>query len=211
MSLRDLLYTPAVYLAGQRLLGFARMRRWCLDEIVRAQPGERVLDVGCGPAFVLDWLPAVDYTGFDTDARSIEVARRRYPHAGTFFAEPLDDKRADQIGPFDLVLLFGVLHHLSDSDAAALLTRCQRRLAPHGRIVTLDGCYRDGQSWIDRRLLDRDQGEFVRDRDGYRRLMEPKFPVLKEHIRSDLARVPYTIIMFEGRASHVPPTAPAEE
>lgn len=45
----------------------------------------RVLDLGCGPGLLLDyleangWLDRVDYTGVDVVASTIEIARQRWP------------------------------------------------------------------------------------------------------------------------------------
>ena len=36
----------------------------------------KVLDIGCGPANVLNYLPKCDYYGYDIDKRSINYAKK---------------------------------------------------------------------------------------------------------------------------------------
>jgi hypothetical protein len=43
--------------------------------------------IGCGPADILDFLPAIDYIGFDANPKYIQEARKRYKDRGTFLCE----------------------------------------------------------------------------------------------------------------------------
>jgi hypothetical protein len=69
---------PRVYFWFQHALGADRLRRLCVDKIVCPAPGERMLDLGWGPGYVLEYPPAVDYVGFDTEAKHTDAARSRY-------------------------------------------------------------------------------------------------------------------------------------
>jgi hypothetical protein len=62
------------------------------------------------------------------------------------------------------------------------------------RLVTADGCYVPGQSWIARHLLSRDRGGHVRTEEVYRRLAARHFGSVVCDIRFDTARLPYTMI-----------------
>lgn len=111
---------PSLY----RLLGtmFGRTRQWQMfaRDYVGAQPGDRILDVGCGPADVLTELPPdIDYTGFDQSEDYIDSARRRYGVRGQFFAGKVDLAHIDRLGAgsFDIVIAHGLLHHLDDRQA----------------------------------------------------------------------------------------------
>jgi hypothetical protein len=61
--------------------------------------------------------------------------------------------------------------------------------------MTLDGCYRDGQSRIATWLLRNDRGRFVRNEDGYRRLLGAAFNNIRTHVREDLSFVPYSFLI----------------
>ncbi len=65
--LRQTLGNVGLYIAVQKGIGADRIRYRCLDE-AELKPGDRVLDVGCGPAYYFDRLPEVEYVGFDTSA-----------------------------------------------------------------------------------------------------------------------------------------------
>ena len=56
-AVKGLLGHVPLYVALQRGIGADRLRYRCLDEL-DLQPGQVVLDVGCGPAYYFDRLPA---------------------------------------------------------------------------------------------------------------------------------------------------------
>jgi SAM-dependent methyltransferase len=98
----------------------------------------------------------------------------------------------DGRGGFDIVLATGVLHHLDDEEARELFRTAREALRPGGRLVTLDGCYVDGQSRMARYLLSRDRGKFVRAPEAYVRLARSQFEDVQASVRDDLLRIPYT-------------------
>ena len=55
-AIKGLLGHVPLYVALQRGVGADRLRYRCLDEL-DLQPGQVVLDVGCGPAYYMERLP----------------------------------------------------------------------------------------------------------------------------------------------------------
>jgi SAM-dependent methyltransferase len=163
------------------------------------QPGQRVLDLGCGPADILSVLPECDYVGVDVEPRYIESARARYGGRGTFRCLSVEDFVVEAPKSFDLVMANGVLHHLDDRQAGTMLGLAAAAMKDDGRTVTLDGCYADGQSIIARTLLRLDRGKFVRERPGYLHLAHPHFAHVQSEIRHDLLSVPYTLLIMTCR------------
>jgi SAM-dependent methyltransferase len=159
-----------------------------------------VLDLGCGPGDLLACLPACGYVGIDLDPGYIAAAKARYAGRGTFRCEPAEAVAGLEPGSFDLVVACGLLHHLTDAQALATLKVARRALRPGGRFVSLDGCFVPGQRRVDRWLLRRDRGEFVRDLPGYCRLAGAVFPVVVPVVRQDLLRIPYTHAILECSA-----------
>jgi len=195
-GVRSLLSLPSAYRLFQKLVGAPRTRRALADEYILAKPGDRVLDIGCGTAEILQFLPEVRYVGFDQNARYIESARRRHGDRATFFDRDVNEGNAAEIGEFDRILALGILHHLDDAEVRRLFALSKARLRPGGRLVTFDSCYLKGQSRIARFLIDRDRGRNTRTEPAYKALAEEFFPNVRSTVRSDLLNIPYTHIIL---------------
>jgi SAM-dependent methyltransferase len=193
--LRKMLGNVGLYIALQKALGADRVRYRCLDE-AELKPGERVLDVGCGPAYYLDRLPEVDYHGFDTSAEYIAYARRRYGDRGRFHCEVLTEAHLSTLPRFDAVLLFGVLHHLSDAECATLLDLAARGLADGGRVISVDPTLHPGQGRMSRWMSENDRGEHVRTPEGFDALARASFGEVRTEILDTVSRVPSSHYMM---------------
>jgi SAM-dependent methyltransferase len=206
MDGRKLLSLAPMYRLCSWSVGAEHMRRQYSQQYIRAQRGQRVLDLGCGPGDMLAFLPDVDYEGYDISEAYIKAARDKFGDRGRFSAVRVDELREREWPePFDLVLATAVLHHLDDGEAAVLFDIARRALRPSGRLVTLDGCYRAGQSAIARMLLNLDRGQYVRTEQAYARLASAAFGSVRTSLREDLAAVPYTYIIMECAAPLSPP------
>jgi len=197
---KALLGHPALYQAYQNAGGFFGARVKAISDYLALRPGMRVIDIGCGPGYILRHLPeGVDYAGFDIDESYIDHARRAFGHLGQFHCRYFDAAAAREFRGADVVMMNGVLHHIDDGELQATLSNVRDALTPDGVLFTLDGCYRNGQSRIARWLLDHDRGEFVRDEDGYDRVLRGAFAKVDLAIREDYSRVPYTFIIGMAR------------
>jgi SAM-dependent methyltransferase len=200
MDPRKLLGVPAVYSLFRKFVGRDTFRRRYADQHIRAQAGQRILDIGCGTGDILDFLPAVDYVGFDMDPDYINAARQRFGSRGTFFCEPVSEGVNVPPTSFDIVIAHGVLHHLNDDEARALFKIARSALKPGGRLLTFDGCYSDDQSWLSRFIVSRDRGQHVRSREAYEALALGIFKQVKASVHHDLIRIPYTHLIMECEA-----------
>ena len=198
--MKALLGHPALYQAYQNAGGFFGARVKAISDYLTLRPGMRVIDIGCGPGYILRHLPeGVDYTGFDIDESYIDHARRAFGHLGQFHCRYFDAAAARELEGADVVMMNGVLHHIDDGELQDTLLNVREALASDGVLFTLDGCYRKGQSRIARWLLDHDRGEFVRDEGGYDRVLRGAFARVDLAIREDYSRVPYTFIIGMAR------------
>ncbi len=195
--LRDILAQARVYSLFARIIGATRGRQVYVQDYIRPKAGDRVLDIGCGPADILEALPEVEYHGFDLSPDYIESARKRFGARGQFHVEAVSADLIKKYEGFDLVLATGVLHHLTDAEATDLFQVARTALKPGGRLVTLDGCFVDGQSAIARHLLRRDRGEFVRQQPEYLRLASKVFSKVESHLTHNLLRIPYTHLIMK--------------
>jgi SAM-dependent methyltransferase len=200
--MKAILSHPALYQAYQNAGGFFGARVKAIADYFTLRPGMRVIDIGCGPGYILRHLPAgIDYIGFDIDQAYIEHARQSFGHLGKFHCRYFDAAAASEFAGADLVMMNGVLHHIADEELSVTLTNVRNALKSDGVLFTLDGCYREGQSRIARWLLDNDRGEFVRDQNGYDHVLSGAFEKVDLTIRDDYSRVPYTFIIGIARKS----------
>jgi SAM-dependent methyltransferase len=168
-------------------------------EYVRAKPGDRILDLGCGPADILISLHDVDYVGIDQEPRYIELARRRFGARGTFHCGHADTRFLAELdlGKFDVVFAHGLIHHLDDEQAHEFFETARGALRPGGRVVTADGVFEPRQSRLTRFLLEGDRGNFVRTRPQYEEIARSTFANVETEIRRDVFRLPYSLILLQ--------------
>jgi SAM-dependent methyltransferase len=197
--LRSTLANVGLYIAVQKGIGADRIRHRCLDE-AELKPGDRVLDVGCGPAYYFDRLPEVSYVGFDTSEPYVAHARKRYGDRGTFRCEVLTEAHLPDLGDFDAVLLFGLLHHLDDEQCATLLDLAARALAPGGRVISCDPTLHDGQNRVSRWMSENDRGEYVRTPQAFEALARASFGEVDVHLLDTLSRIPTSHSMMRMSA-----------
>ena len=127
MDLRSILSSPSLYRLFGTLIGAHRSRVECVELYIRPKASDRVLDCGCGPGDLLDFLPSVDYVGIDIDEEYIAAARSRYGDRATFRLGSVGKETMHEQDHYDLVLAWGLLHHLDDEQASEFLRLEQNR------------------------------------------------------------------------------------
>lgn len=200
MDPRRALSRPTLYSLFRRLVGRNAARTVYAREHLRVRSGESVLDLGCGPGDILEFLPPVRYVGYDISPEYIDRARRRFGDRGEFHCRALSEDLPVAGGSFDLVIAHGLLHHLDDDQARTLFRVARRSLRAGGRLVTFDGCYARGQSGLARLFLSLDRGRHVREASSYEALARSEFEQVRSVLRHDLIRIPYTHLIMECSA-----------
>jgi tRNA (uracil-5-)-methyltransferase TRM9 len=136
-----------------------------LESLTEMDRPLRVLDIGCGNArlarFLGDSGIDLDYTGVDANTALLESARDRLPaglrercrltrHDFLVSEAPGTDLPA---GPFDLVALMGVLHHVPGRDwRVALLRAAAQRVAPGGLLALATWQFADRERFARHRI-----------------------------------------------------------
>jgi trans-aconitate methyltransferase len=101
-------------------------------QLLAPQPGELILDVGCGDGALTERIAAAGarVIGLDSSAEMVEAARARGIDAFVADAEAMD---LDKFGQFDAVFSNAALHWMLDPDAVA--TGIFKALRDGGRFV----------------------------------------------------------------------------
>ena len=101
-----------------------------LLDLLQPQPGERILDLGCGEGALTERLAASGATvvGVDASQEQIEAAKRR-----GLDVQVMDGEALTFAGEFDAVLSNAALHWMLNPDA--VLQGVARALKPGGRFV----------------------------------------------------------------------------
>ena len=197
-DVRVLFNSPSIYTFFQNLLGQKNARNVYVNEYIRPKRGDKILDVGCGPADILDHLPKeVEYFGVDIDSKYIKAAQKKYGQRGTFICKKLDSALAKDLPTFDLVITIGVIHHLDNEDARLLFEIAHEKLRPGGRLITVDPVYVEKQSRLERYLLLKDRGTYVRRKNDYINLAKDKFSRVEANVRRGLLNIPWSLLIME--------------
>jgi cyclopropane fatty-acyl-phospholipid synthase-like methyltransferase len=195
-SIRSVLAIPAAYNLWWNVVGGPAWAKVLVTEYIQPRDGARILEIGCGPGTIVDYLPQVEYVGFDLSSKYIEMARKRFPQA-EFICERVSRFSLAKQQSFDAVLALGVVHHLDDQEARQLFQIAADALKSGGKLITIDGVWTSDQSASARWLLARDRGEYVRKEGEYVKIASEMFATVRPSIRHDLLRIPYTHLIME--------------
>ena len=145
-----------------------------INPVIRAlgaEPGERILDAGCGYGVLVKYFKHCDYTGVDLDPERVQWARLKFGETKSRRFVVGDVSHMDfPSKSFDRAIGFGILHHLSD--AAALQTAQELSRLSRQNVVFADPVY-SKHHIVSNFLCRHDRGDHVRDAGGYLRVCEP--------------------------------------
>jgi ubiquinone/menaquinone biosynthesis C-methylase UbiE len=160
----------------------ATIRRELFHHRPRIRP--RLLDVGCGTGELTDLfvLAGYEYHGVDILDSFINYALQRHAGSNAKFATMDATQMSFADATFDNVLVTGVIHHMTDEAARAVLCEMRRVLRPGGRVLIMEDTavgYKLNLLGALIHLLD--QGAYIRTADQYRQLFAGIFKVCKEY------------------------------
>lgn len=193
---RQILEHPFLYTTYQKLVGGYRARKLFVQNNLNIKSGDKLLDIGCGPGDILDFLPEVDYTGLDMDEKYIERAKKKYSHRGDFFCQGVDDLQLNLSNNYDKVICTGVLHHLDYNQCIKLMQYAKDALKTNGVFISFDGVFIENQNKIAKYFLKKDRGQFIRTTPEYLKLAKEIFNNVDYTIDESYFKIPYTSIIM---------------
>lgn len=118
-----------------------------IERVVKEAPqGGTVLDVMCGPGYLLGKLkeqrPDLSLTGVDIDARYIPYGQQKYPGINFQSGDALTWRPAE---PADIVVCTGSVHHIPYEQQEAAIANIATMVKPGG-VVIISDCYVDDYS-----------------------------------------------------------------
>lgn len=195
----QVLRSARTYSLSKRLLGVHNYSGIIVNKYIRPCNGDKILDIGCGPGDIVQYLPDVTYVGFDSNQDYINQAKQRFGQQGSFICSSIDAYSVQDVEQhsYDTTIALGVLHHVNDTEATKLFNIARTALRRGGRLITLDNCHTDNQTRLEKFLLSKDRGKFIRTAEGYRYLALRHFEKVKVIVETDLLRVPYSHAILE--------------
>ena len=187
-----------IYEAVQHLAGARRWLRRFARDTIDAHPGDCLLDIGCGPGALLNYLPNITYIGLDRNEAYIAQAKRVYGGRGNFVCDDVANFDAHRFPLADVAVAIGLLHHLDDDLSRELLSAVATTLKPGGRLITADPCFHPGQSPIIRFVVAHDRGQNVRNFAQYGELVRSVFPKTKMSLDSSHFPFPHSVCVVEA-------------
>ena len=183
--LHKLVSNPFVYDLSQKMAGFDKTTKLFKEEFSLLPREGTVLDVGGGtglmrPLFAPQWK----YCCLDSDPQKLAGFQSKFPKDNFLQASACKIPRPDK--SFDLCIMFGVTHHLTDHEMVKAFEEIRRVLKDGGTFILMDSV------WNPRNLA----GRFIYfvDRGSY--------PKTKEKIKIELSKRFHIARTKEWRIHH---------
>lgn len=130
--------------------------------------GKTVLDFGAGTGANCKMFKPSRYLGIDPDSKRVQYARKLYPDYSFQVFE--NDRIPAEDETIDYVVIIAVLHHISSENIVSYLSEFKRILKPKGKIIAMEPCFCDKKPLCNRFMKWYDNGQFIRNDEGYLRL-----------------------------------------
>jgi|TARA_Y100000389_G_C17252470_1_gene408817 SAM-dependent methyltransferase len=166
--LLNLIQSPILYKLQQSFGGANDLKREAIESEVDIKNVKTVLDIGCGigdTSLIFQNLD-INYLGIDLNKKRIDYANKNYGNPQTFFKK-LSVEHLDKNLSFDLVLCFGLVHHLKDKEISNFLKKISNSNFEFKKIIFLDPVKLSDQSFLATLLHKIDIGQNIKSQEEY--------------------------------------------
>lgn len=202
MNFREkILSKTIVYKTLQNLVAPAGLVQQTVTDFLTIPTHGKVLDLGCGYGSISQYFhPDTDYLGIDLNESYIAEARRQFKRENSdFIVGDISDPEVLNRGPFDLVFVTGVLHHLSSNQVSNICKASSKLVSKDGRFVAIEPVFSPDQGIIARLTIAADRGRYVRDVEGYESLLSPGFEEVTSQVIHGRLRIPYSHVILTAK------------
>ena len=184
---------PLIYKIIQGVMSGTSFRNSIIKKNI-TKSNLKILDIGCGPAQIIEHLPQCDYYGYDIDQRSIQYAKKKYYQKNFhFYCKKFNKTELKKLPKFDFIIFFGILHHLSNKEVYEILKLCKKIMKKNSKLLTEDPIFLENQNPIAKFLIKKDRGLNVRKKREYLALLKNHFKKIKNKVTHQYF-IPYTWI-----------------
>lgn len=151
----------AVFFGGRRRHVYTR-----LAAVSGVKPGNRALDIGCGPGYFTRILaqaaaPGGSAVGVDASEAAVAQARKVTPLENCTFVNGVAEDIDAPDGTYDVVVSSLMMHHLPEDLRPRVVDEMFRVLRPGGSVLIAD--FRPPASQLGRRIIGAITGPMMKD------------------------------------------------
>lgn len=178
-GVHSILNLPFVYRFSQFLFSDPKAKQ-NLQKLCETTGNSVVYDIGCGTGAATSYINSTCfYYGFDISENYIKKAKELHTsRKNTYFVnDEFNEISSKQIKNCDLVIMMGVMHHLSDENLSKLFQNILDKMNKSGRLVTIDPVFLKKQRVMSKLLISQDRGKSVRFEEGYMKIISQFFQI----------------------------------
>lgn len=190
-GLYQILWNPFTYLLVQNLFGKRKFYRILVKDYLTVKEGGNILDIGCGVAQIVDFLPDnIVYTGFDINSSYINYAKKKYKNKVQLYDKKISDANTNDFNKYDYIISIAVVHHLNDKEAEDLFRLGFNLLKSNGTMITSDPTWNETDNFFAKLQTKNDRGNHIRYPNEYKAIAKKVFNKVDISVRKDLITLP---------------------
>ncbi len=167
--LLNIIQGPFVYNLQQNFFGANELKKTVIESEIDLKEISKVLDLGCGigdSSLLFDNLN-IKYLGIDSSKSRIDYANKHFKSENNLFKQiSVQNFRGQEV--FDLVLCFGLIHHLTDAEAVELIKEINSKEFKFKKLIFLDPVKVKRQGVLATIFHKLDIGQNIKTQEGYK-------------------------------------------